>query len=195
MTSKTSLIAFEKKIERLFLNKKIKFPVHFSGEGNEDFLIDLFKKIQKNDYVFATHRNHYHALLKGISEEELEEQIINNGSMHIYNKEFNFFTSAIVGGCLPIALGVSIAFRRKDSKNRVWVFVGDMGSEMGVFHECSKYAARHELPITFIIEDNGLSIDTPTQKIWGESSNPPNIIKYEYNREWPHVGCGQWITF
>jgi len=193
--NKESLIAFEKRIEKLFLNKQIKFPVHFSGEGNEEFLINLFKNIDTDDYVFSNHRNHYHALLKGISGEELEYQIVNNGSMHIYSKEHKFFTSAIVGGCLPIALGVAMAIKHKGLSNKVWVFVGDMASTMGVFYECTKYASGHNLPITFVVEDNGLSIDTPTQEVWGEDIESTNIIKYSYDRCYPHVGCGVWISF
>jgi len=78
-------------------------------------------------------------------------------------------TSAIVGGCLPVALGVSIAIKRKSLKNWVWVFVGDMAAEMGIFSECTKYARRNNLPVTFLIEDNNLSVYTPTEEVWGLS--------------------------
>jgi TPP-dependent pyruvate/acetoin dehydrogenase alpha subunit len=191
---KKNLIEFEKEISELFLNREILVPIHLSG-NNEDQLINIFKYIKPNDWVFSTHRNHYHALLKGYNPIGLRELIISGESMHIYNKRIKFFTSSIVAGVLPIALGVSMAIKRRNEKDMVWVFVGDMTSETGMFHECRKYAARNDLPITFIVEDNGYSTDTPTQESWGKSNHRGKIIRYKYNRKWPHVGCGEWVSF
>jgi len=63
--------------------------------------------------------------------------------MHINRKEYNFFTSAIVGGILPIALGTAMGAKLKGLEENVWAFVGDMAAEMGVFDECTKYAKRN----------------------------------------------------
>ena len=71
---KKRLISFEEKISRMYENKLIRGPVHLSG-NNEEQLIKIFKKINKNDWVFSNWRNHYHAILKGISLEFLEKQI------------------------------------------------------------------------------------------------------------------------
>lgn len=191
---KQGLIDFEEQIEELFLNKKIKSPVHLS-KGNEASLIKIFSQIKSEDWVFSTHRSHYHALLKGVSPEWLRNEILENRSIHIFNKEYNFFSSAIVGGSLPIALGTALALKMKKSKQWVWVFIGDMAAETGAFHECTKYARRHNLPITFVVEDNGLSTNTPTQIVWGRHESKDNIIRYRYRRRVPHVGVGQWITF
>ena len=80
--------------------------------------------------------------------------------MGIINKKKNFYSSAIVGGILPIALGVALSIKKKNLKNKVWVFVGDMTYETGVFHEVYKYSKNFKLPIKFVIEDNGLSTNT-----------------------------------
>jgi TPP-dependent pyruvate/acetoin dehydrogenase alpha subunit len=189
-----ALIEFEKEVVGLYLNKKIRSPVHLSG-GNEDALIKIFKKIKKNDWVFSNHRSHYHALLKGISREWLIKEIIKNRSIHINNKRHKFFSSAIVGGNLPIALGAALALKLKKSANKVWVFAGDMAAETGIFAECVKYAGRNNLPVTFVVEDNGLSVNTPTSKSWGKGRLKTNIIKYKYKRVYPHQGCGTWINF
>jgi len=194
MIQKDELISFEEEIKDLFLDTKIRSPVHLSG-GNEDQLVNIFKDVKKDDWVFSTHRSHYHALLKGVDKKWLKKEIIENRSIHIYNKEHNFFSSAIMAGVIPIAVGTALALKRKKSKNKVWVFVGDMTAEMGIFHECSKYSGGHDLPIIFVIEDNGLSVDTPTQKVWGESGKKAKIIKYKYERKYPHQGCGIWVTF
>lgn len=178
------LIDFEDGIKTAYINGQIRSPVHFS-KGNEAELIEIFKSIGKDDWVFSTHRSHYHALLKGLDEDWLRAEILDNKSMHINSVKHRFFTSSIVGGCLPIALGVALGLKRQVSKDKVWIFIGDMGAETGSFHECVKYATGHELPITFIVEDNGLSVNTPTEKVW----------RYSYQREFPHHGTGKWINF
>jgi len=192
--NKQDLINFEEEIKRLFLEGKIRSPIHLS-RGNEDELIDIFKETKPEDWVFSNHRNHYHALLHGIDKDWLRSEILAGRSMHINNKEHRFFTSSMVGGCLPIALGVAMAIKRNRAKRHVWVLVGDMAAETGVFHECTKYAARQNLPITFIVEDNGLSTDTPTQQVWGIEKGESHIIRYKYTRFFPHINVGKWVTF
>ena len=100
------LLKFETNISKLYENKKIKGPIHLSG-NNENKLIKIFKKIKKNDWVFSGWRNHYHALLKGCSAKDVENQIIAGRSMTLNSYKNKFFTSSIVGGVLPIALGVA----------------------------------------------------------------------------------------
>jgi TPP-dependent pyruvate/acetoin dehydrogenase alpha subunit len=192
--SKEDLISFEKEIEKLYGEGEIHSPVHFCG-GNEEQLIEVFKEIKEEDWVFSTHRAHYHFLLKGADRQWLKNEILNNRSIHLNSKKLKLFTSAIVGGILPIALGTALAIKLKNGKERVWCFVGDMAAEMGAFHECEKYARRNNLPITFVVEDNGLSVDSPTQKTWGEWDANNKVIRYKYTRVYPHYGCGKWVIF
>lgn len=193
--NKEELIEFEEEIKQLFLSGKIRSPVHLSV-GSEESLIEIFKGIQRNDWVFSTHRSHYHALLKGVGKEWLKNEILENRSLHIFNKEHKFFTSAIMGGIAPIAVGVAMALKKKGSKSMVWVFIGDMSAEMGIVHESIKYATRHDLPITWVVEDNGLSVETPTQEVWGERTmNKLNVIGYKWCRKYPHQGVGEWAVF
>ena len=193
--TKKELIEFEDEIKELYLGAKIKAPVHFC-KGNEDQLIEIFKWVKKDDWVFSTHRSHYHALLKGIPKEYVKKEILEGRSIHLNSKEHKFFTSAIVAGSIPIALGTAMALKRKNSQNRVWVFIGDMCAETGAAHESVKYAKKNDLPINFVIEDNELSVNTPTKEAWGkENSENVKIIKYKYVREYPHHGIGQWVKF
>jgi len=184
------LIAFEKDIAVEFEAGHIKAPVHLHG-GNEKELIEIFKDIKINDWVFSTHRSHYHALLKGIPPEWVKTEILKGHSITINNAEHKFFSSAIVGGICPIALGVAM------TGQKVWCFVGDMAAETGIFHECIKYAYGHYLPITFIIENNSMSVDTPTQAVWGctQLKASENCVRYDYERIYPHQGSGKWVTF
>jgi len=192
MINKKLLLETEEQFKDLFLKKKILSGFHLSG-GNEDQLIEIFKNVKENDWVFSTHRSHYHALLKGMSADKLIDKALNGKSMHIYDKKLKVFTSSIVGGTLPIALGVAMANKLKQSNDKVWAFVGDMCATMGVFHECLKYAEGHDLPIIFVIEDNEYCVDTKTKESWGMMNKTNKIISYKYKRIYPHAGTGDWI--
>ena len=86
--------------------------------------------------------------------------------------------------------------KKKIKKTKVWVFIGDMTFETGVFHECYKYSRNHKLPMKFVIEDNNMSTNTPTNKAWRLKSRIPNdVIYYKYKRKYPHHGTGSWILF
>lgn len=195
MINKKDLINFELDIKKIYEAGKIKAPIHLSG-NNEDSLIKIFKKIKKNDWVFSTWRNHYHALLKGIPIDWLKKEIIAGRSMGINNIKYKFYSSAIVAGTIPIALGVAKALKLKKKNQKVWVFIGDMTFETGMFHECYKYAKNHKLPLKFVVEDNNLSTNTPTNKVWVKKSKiPKDVIYYKYKRKYPHHGTGGWVLF
>jgi pyruvate dehydrogenase E1 component alpha subunit len=195
MINKKDLINFELDIKKIYEAGKIKAPIHLSG-NNENLLINIFKKIKKNDWVFSTWRNHYHALLKGIPIDWLKKEIIAGRSMGINNIKYKFYSSAIVAGTIPIALGVSKALKLKKKNQKVWVFIGDMTFETGMFHECYKYAKNHKLPLKFVVEDNNLSTNTPTNKVWVKKSKiPKDVIYYKYKRKYPHHGTGGWVLF
>jgi len=187
------LVAVEKRIVELFRQKKIRSMFHLSS-GNESQLIEIFRDVKPEDWCLSTHRSHYHALLKGMSPEKLISEVVRGKSMHLYDRELKFFTSSIVGGVLPIAVGVALSIKLKGDRERVWVFVGDMCSRMGVFHECVQYAQGYDLPIFFVIEDNGMCINSNTKDVWGRN-DAHKIVDYVYTRKYPHSGTGDWISF
>jgi len=166
--NKEDLIKFENEIVGLWEDAKIAYPVHFSG-GNEDQLIEIFKNIKREDYKFSTHRSHYHYLLSGGSPEKLKEMIIKGDSMHVFDKEINFLTSAIVAGIPAIAAGVAWAIKQKNLETRVWCFIGDGAEDEGHFYEAVRYVDGHNLPCTFVIEDNDRSVETPKLLRYGKS--------------------------
>jgi pyruvate dehydrogenase E1 component alpha subunit len=189
------LIGFEKKIADHWEAGRIRGPIHLSG-GNEEQLIEIFKRVKNTDWVFSTWRSHYHALLKGLPSEWLEQEILEGRSITIVNKEEKFYSSAIVGGIIPIAVGVAMANKRKGINDTVWCFVGDMTYETGTFMENYKYAKNFDLPIRFVVEDNGVSTNTPTIETWNKKSDiPEDVIWYQYKKEWPHYGTGKWVIF
>ena len=194
------LIHFEDNIAKLFNEAKIKAPIHLYS-GNEKILINLFKKIKKNDWVFCSWRSHYQCLLKGVPPKKVKNEIINGKSISLCFIEHKIYSSAIVGGVLPIALGLAVSLKRKKSKNKVYCFVGDMTSETGIAHECIKYSIKKNLPIHFIIEDNGKSVCTDTRKTWSTKRLTYQNIKskfvtyYKYKLKYPHAGAGKRVQF
>lgn len=187
-----SLKAFSRRVYEAFEQGKIHGPIHLSG-GNEAQVIEIFRRINKDDWVFSTYRNHYHALLHGIPEDWLMNEILAGRSMNIYSLEHRFFTSAIVGGCIPIAVGVAAALKRLDSKRMVWCFIGDMTATTGIYNESLRFAEGHGLPVCFVIEDNDLSCNTPTREVWG-SGLENSVHIYRYKREFPHCGIDHWVS-
>jgi pyruvate dehydrogenase E1 component alpha subunit len=179
---------FERDVADAFEAKQIRGPIHLS-DGNEEQLIEIFKTIDPKDWVFSTWRSHFHALLHGVPRERVMADVLAGRSMFLHYPEYNFFTSAIVGGILPIACGVAAA------GDRVWCFLGDMTASIGAFHDAKKYAEGHDLPITFVIEDNGLATNTPTAATWGFKNGAGKTISYEYKRTYPHVGSGKYVAF
>ena len=200
--TKELLVAFEEDIKAEFLAAKIHAPVHLAG-GNEEQLVQIFKEVKEEDWLFLTYRNHYHCLLKGMPAERLKRYIMEGRSMYLCDREYRIVSSAIVGGCLPIAVGFAMGLALDHAPGHVWAFCGDMAAETGAFHEATKYAGLHKLPITFVVEDNGLSTNTPTREVWGGGLSPSIVAReygavvkyYRYERTVPHVGAGQFVVF
>lgn len=190
------IVDFERKIFDLYNKGKIKYPIHLT-KGNENQLVEIFKYINSNDWVFTSWRNHAHALLHGISEKKLKQQIMSGKSMYISSKKNNFFCSSIAGGIIPIALGSALALKKRGSKQKVWLFIGDMTSTMGVFYEAYNYSRNFNLPLEIVIEDNGQSVYTNTKKTWNmkKLKFPKDVFYYKFKLGYPHHGTGQWVSF
>ena len=194
--SKQELIDFEDDIISHWENGEITGPIHLSN-GNEEELIKIFQKIGVGDWVFSTWRSHYHALLHGVDPKYLKEKILEGKSITIIDKESKFYSSAIVTGILPIALGVAKGIKEKGSDEKVWCFIGDMTFETGIFYEVHKYARNFNLPLYFVVEDNEVSTNTPTSHTWNEIQReiPEDVVYYKYNSKYPHYGTGKWVVF
>ena len=115
------LIKFEDDVIKHWENGEITGPIHLSN-GNEEPLIEIFKKIGVDDWVFSTWRSHYHALLHGVDKNWLMNEILEGRSITIVNKKLQFYSSAIVTGILPIALGVAKSIKLKGEDKKVWCF-------------------------------------------------------------------------
>ena len=168
------LIAFEAEVAARFDAGVIHGPVHLNSDTQAKPLIEIFKDIKRTDWVLGTWRCHMHALLHGVPRERVMAEILAGRSMMLHFPEYRFMSSAIVGGMLPIACGLAAG------GERVWCFVGDMTAMTGAFHDAYQYARRNALPVEWIIEDNGLSTNSPTQRVWGEREIYPGIERERY---------------
>ena len=198
---KNELINFEEEIADLFNKGKIRAPVHLY-QGNENKIIEFFKRVKKNDWVFCSWRSHYQCLLKGVPKEEVKKEILSGRSISLCFPEYKIYSSALVGGSVPIAVGTALSLKLKnEKKSMVYCFMGEMTSETGIAHECIKYSRNYNLPIHFIIEDNEKSVCTDTRNTWKlkklsyEGKNDKFITFYSYKSKWPHAGAGKRIQF
>jgi pyruvate dehydrogenase E1 component alpha subunit len=194
------LIAFETEIAEAFNAAKIHAPIHLYY-GNESQMIEIFRDVQPEDWVMCSWRSHYQCLLRGVPREEVKKEIMAGHSISLCFPQFRVVSSAIVGGIVPIALGVALGIKRSAENSRVHCFMGDMTAETGIVHEAVKYASNHHLPIRFIVEDNGQSVCTNTRETWGqpvltwEGKSHPMVVYYRYQTKYPHAGAGQRVQF
>jgi TPP-dependent pyruvate/acetoin dehydrogenase alpha subunit len=185
-----TLQAFEESIADEFNAGNIPFPVHLES-GNEAQLIDVFRDIRSDDWICGSWRMHLKCLLKGVPEDELRYAIHRGESMTLCFPDHKIVSSAIVGGILPIATGIALSIKRRGGAQRVHCFVGDMTWRTGIAHECAGYGL--DLPIRWIIEDNGLSVCTPTADVWPDGT--ASTCRFSYKSKWPHAGAGQRVQF
>lgn len=226
--TKDELIAFETEVAAAFNIGQIRAPVHLAG-GNEDQLIRIFKDVRPGDWVLGTWRAHLHALLHGIPRDRLMKAILDGRSISLCWPKHRFLCSGIVAGCLPIAVGIAAGikctyYENKSDIPHVWCFIGDMAARTGAFHEARQYAVGHDLPIHFVIENNGKSVLTDTKEVWGGNrldysewwaldsdgttlymepqddgrvyyEGGAKTLQYRYTLPFPHAGAGTRVQF
>ena len=199
--NKKDLILFEEEIATLFNSGKIRAPVHLY-KGNEEKIINVFENIRKNDWVFCSWRSHYQCLLKGVPVKEVKKEILAGRSISLCFPKYKIFSSALVGGVLPIAVGTAMSIKYKKEKDyKVYCFMGEMTAETGIAYESIKYSRNFKLPIHFIVEDNEKSVCTDTREVWNqkklsfEKKNDEYITYYKYKNTYPHAGAGVRVQF
>lgn len=201
--TKEDLEKFEKEIADIFATGKIRAPVHLRA-GREQKLIDIFREnhIGDDDYVFGFWDSHELALLKGVPREEVRQAILEGKSISLFFPRHKVFCSGIVGSLMGTATGVAWSLKHQNKKGKAYLFCGDMSAETGIFHEAVKYALNFDLPVTFIVCDNGLSVMTDTREVWGcpdpwfkGTKFEEKIIYFKYKNAYPHSGLGRLIKF
>lgn len=190
---------FENTIAESFNCGEIRFPIHLSA-GNEQFLIDIFRDFRPGkDWAFNSWRSHLHALLAGVPPEKVRTAIMTGRSMTLCWPEHRMFCSAIVGGVIPIAIGVAWQIKQSGGDEKAYLFIGDMTARTGIAYECITYARLNKLPLVVVVEDNGKSVCTITDEAWGGDAplpyKPDYYYQWDLSQHFPHSGAGRRIQF
>ncbi len=171
---------FEERVERLFFEGQLIGPCHLYL-GQEAIAAGIAKALDNEDPIISTYRGHGHAIARGVPFEALMAELFGRktgtcrglgGSMHsAMSIEHNILlASAIVGGGIPIAVGVGLALQCRKQKRIVAVFFGDGAVNTGAFHEALNLAAVWKLPVLFVCENNFYAFSVPHKKSFaGES--------------------------
>ncbi len=154
---------FEDKCAELYTQEKIRGFLHLY-DGEEAIAVGVIPVLEKQDRIVATYREHGHALVRGVSMNATLAEMYGKqegcsrgrgGSMHLFDRATNFYGgNAIVGGGLPLSIGLALADRMRGNKIVTACFFGDGAVAEGEFHESLNLAALWELPVLFVCENN-----------------------------------------
>jgi acetoin:2,6-dichlorophenolindophenol oxidoreductase subunit alpha len=161
---------FEEVAEASYMRGLIHGTMHLSI-GQEASAVGATQALQQQDYILSTHRGHGHCIAKGADPKLMLAEFFGKetgyckgrgGSMHIADIEGgNLGANGIVGGGLPIAVGVGMSIKAQKQDRVCMVFFGDGASNEGAFHEALNMASIWKLPVIFVCENNkyGMSMD------------------------------------
>ena len=161
---------FEENLYQMYLNKQVPGMSPHLSVGQEAVAVGVCHAMQPQDYLLTTHRGHGHVLAKGANMNRMLAEIMGKesgycrgrgGSMHIADVSLNIVgANGIVGGGLPIAVGVALScvYQKKDAV--VVCFFGDAAANIGAFHESLNMAAVMNLPVVWVCENNQYGLST-----------------------------------
>ena len=170
---------FEEGIKFLFLEGIMPGTIH-QCQGQEATAVGVCSALRPNDFITSTFRGHGHALAKGLSMQELLDELFGavtgcckgkGGSMHVGNMSKGMVPGiAIVGGGIPLAAGMALAFKMQNSGQVVACFFGDGAVAEGAFHEGVNMAAIWNLPVIFVCENNLYGASTHVSKVMRDTN-------------------------
>ncbi|NOY41052.1 MAG: thiamine pyrophosphate-dependent dehydrogenase E1 component subunit alpha [Planctomycetes bacterium] len=165
---------FEEGVKYLFLQGSMPGTIH-QCQGQEATAVGVCSALNEDDFITSTFRGHGHALAKGLSMEEMLNELYGatsgcckgkGGSMHMGNMSKGMVPAiAIVGGGIPLASGMSLAFKMKKTSQITACFFGDGATSEGAFHEGITLAAIWNLPVVFVCENNLYGASTRVDKV------------------------------
>ena len=166
--------AFEDGVKFLFLEGSMPGTIH-QCQGQEATAVGVCTALAKGDFITSTFRGHGHALAQGLTVEELLFELFGadtgccrgkGGSMHVGNMAKGMVPGiAIVGGGVPLAAGMALAFKMQGKRQVVACFFGDGAVAEGAFHEGVNLAAIWDLPVLFVCENNLYGASTRVDRV------------------------------
>jgi pyruvate dehydrogenase E1 component alpha subunit len=187
---------FEEKCAELYAQEKIRGFLHLYI-GEEAVAAGAIGVLRPEDAIVATYREHGHALVRGVPVEAVMAELYGKvegasggrgGSMHIFDAGRRFYGGyAIVGGGLPIAVGLALADRLRGEDRVTAVFFGEGAIAEGEFHESMNLAALWDLPVLFCCENNLYAMGTALDRSESETDLALKAASYEVPA-WPVDG-------
>ena len=160
---------FEDKCAELYSSMKIRGFLHLYN-GEEAVAVGVMQALKPEDAIVSTYREHGQALMRGISMKAVMAEMYGKqegccrgrgGSMHLFDKSTRFYGgNAIVGGGLPLAIGLALADKKLGRQQVTCCFFGDGAAAEGEFHEALNLAALWKVPVLFVCENNQYAMGT-----------------------------------
>ena len=164
---------FEESLYRKYREGKIGGYLH-RYDGQEALVAGIVPLLRKGDYLLCTYRDHGHALAAGTSPRAVMAELMGRvtgcaggkgGSMHLIDPDRGFLGGdGIVGGPVPVALGVGYALKYRNTGNVCACYFGDGAMNQGGVHEALNMAALYKVPVLFVLENNGYAMGTSVDR-------------------------------
>ncbi|MAY82860.1 MAG: pyruvate dehydrogenase (acetyl-transferring) E1 component subunit alpha [Flavobacteriales bacterium] len=165
---------FEEKAGQLYIQQKIRGFCHLYI-GQEALVAAAVTAVTKDDNFITAYRDHAHPIGLGMDPKYVMAELYGKetgcskgkgGSMHMFDKERNFFGGhGIVGGQIPLGAGIAFADKYRGNKNVTLCYMGDGAVRQGAFHEALNMAMNWKLPVIFIIENNNYAMGTSVERV------------------------------
>jgi pyruvate dehydrogenase E1 component alpha subunit len=178
---------FEERCAELYKDEKIRGFLHLYI-GEEAVATGVLQALTPEDAVVATYREHGHALLRGVSARSIMAEMFGKaagcsggrgGSMHLFDKRTRFYGgNAIVGGGLPLSVGIALADKLLRRTHITACFFGDGAVAEGTFHESLNLAALWGLPVLFCCENNLYAMGTALARAQSETDLARKAASY-----------------
>ncbi|MGZ4179077.1 MAG: pyruvate dehydrogenase (acetyl-transferring) E1 component subunit alpha [Solirubrobacteraceae bacterium] len=179
---------FEEKCVELYSATKIRGFMHLYI-GEEAVAVGAMQALTPEDAIVATYREHGHALVRGVSAGSIMAEMFGKvegcargrgGSMHLFDAATRFYGgNAIVGGGLPLAVGLALADKLQGRRRVTACFFGDGAVAEGEFHECMNLASLWSLPVLFLCENNLYAMGTAIERYESETDLALKAASYE----------------
>ena len=160
---------FEEKSAELYTKEKIRGFLHLYI-GEEAVAVGTMRVLSQDDNILSTYREHGHALARGVDPRTIMAEMYGKqegcskgrgGSMHLFDVKKKFYGgNAIVGGHLPMAVGMALASKKQQQNNITCCFFGEGAAAEGEFHEAMNFAALWQVPVLFLCENNLYAMGT-----------------------------------
>jgi pyruvate dehydrogenase E1 component beta subunit/2-oxoisovalerate dehydrogenase E1 component len=169
---------FEQKCAEAYTQEKIRGFLHLY-DGEEAIAAGVIPLLEPRDRIVATYREHGHALVRGVPMNTVMAEMYGKaegccrgrgGSMHLFDAAHNLYGgNAIVGGGIPLAVGLAMAGKAQKDGSVAACFFGEGAAAEGVFHESLNLASLWELPVLFVCENNRYAMGTALERSESET--------------------------